>query len=117
MHGMQREDESSEPRVRNREALQYAREKNRDDSMQHEVEDVVAQWVVAPHPMLEPKRAVQERIVLLGGAEIRPNPPETGERTECGACNMRVIVPDKTRAQRWEIGEKHRAENRDREPR
>ena len=64
--------------------------------MQRDVREVVADGVVAPQARLDPERGVEERIVLLGGAELEPDALEAVESAERGARDVRVVVPEKS---------------------
>jgi hypothetical protein len=51
--------------------------------------------------MLQPKRAVQQGIVLLGGcqAEVDPDPPQTVERLKLRLGHVARIVPNQAASQ------------------
>ena len=64
--------------------------------MQKNIEQVIAQHGIAPEPVFQPERAVQNRIILLGGAQIEPDSPDTMERLQFRRGDMTVVVPQES---------------------
>src|ERR1039457_5135701 len=54
---------------------------------------MVAEYCVAPKAMLHPERAVQQRIVLLGGSEVEPDAPEAVKGLEIRPRHVARIIP------------------------
>ena len=108
--GMEREDRAGEPRALDGEPLGERDDEARRDHVQHDVHEVVAEHGVAPEARLDPERAVQERIVLLRGAELGPNAAQSIERAERGPGDMRVVVPDVLTEERGPVDEEGQAE-------
>ena len=63
--------------------------------MERRICKVVAKSRVTPEPVLDPKRAVEDRIVLLGRARLEPDPPQPVKRAQQGLGHMGVVVPEK----------------------
>ena len=80
------------------------------DHVQHDVHEVVAEHGVAPEARLDPERAVQERIVLLRGAEFGPDAAQSVERAERGLRDVRVVVPDVVAEERGPVDGEGQAE-------
>ena len=61
--------------------------------MQQHIRKVIPEDRVSPELMLHPEGAVQQRVILLGRAYIKPDSPETMQRPERRFSHMRVVVP------------------------
>jgi hypothetical protein len=75
-----------------------------------DVDEVIAGHGVAPEPVLDPEGRVQERVVLLGGAEVRPDPREPAQRTKIRPRQVRVVVPLELARGRGQVGEEDRGQ-------
>ena len=60
----------------NLEPPQDAEQQDGAEAVQEDVDEVIAGDGVAPEAVLHPERRVQQRVVLLGRAEVGPDPPE-----------------------------------------
>src|SRR5438094_10579867 len=49
--------------------------------------------------MLDPKRAMQQRVILLGRAQVEPYPPQASRRLQLRPRNMGLIVPEHSSVQ------------------
>ena len=78
--------------------------------MQQNIGKMVAERSVAPQPVLDPKCAVKQRIVLLGGMNVRPHLPQSGKRPEFGPRDMGIVIPDESALESGQIGDERRAE-------
>ena len=59
----------------NLQTSQYRQQQAYGNSVLQNVDYVIAGGSVAPEPVLEPKGAVQEWLVLLCGSHLKPDPP------------------------------------------
>ena len=75
---------------------------------------MVAHSRVAPQPVLDPERAVEDRIILLRGTELEPDPTEAGGGLQLGLGHVGVVVPEEAAVDRGVIGED--ADGREAEP-
>src|SRR3954453_17876170 len=73
---------------------------------------MIAEHSVAPQSMLQPERAVQERIVLLRRTQIEPDAPEATPRLQVRAGDVHVVVPDQAAAERGQIHQERRTDDR-----
>ena len=73
---MQREDQSREQRPAHLELPQDEHEEDGRRRMQSHAGEVIADERVAPQPMLEPERGMQQRVVLLRCAHLGPDAPQ-----------------------------------------
>src|SRR4051794_12274246 len=55
---------------------------------------MVTEGRVAPEPVLDPKRAVEDRVILLRRREVRPDAREAGARLQLGRGEVGLIVPE-----------------------
>ena len=55
---------------------------------------MVAQGGAAPEPVLDPEDAIDQRIVLLGGARLDPSADQAGEGMQFGSGKMSLVIPD-----------------------
>ena len=53
---------------------------------------------------------MEQRIILLGGAQFEPDAPETVERLQAARGHMAVVVPDQPAAERRDVSEQGGAE-------
>src|ERR1035438_2708135 len=78
--------------------------------MERRICKVVAKSRVTPEPVLDPKRAVEDRIVLLGRARLEPDPPQPVKRAQQGLGHRGAFAREKAAPYRREIGEKDRGQ-------
>ena len=70
---------------------------------------MVRQHGVAPERVLDPENGVDERIVLLGRAELGPDLHQTLPRAQLRLCDVSVVVPDRLPIPGGQIGKgRHR---------
>src|SRR5262249_46792212 len=70
-----------------------------------------------PQPVLEPKRGMQDRIILLRRADLEPDAAEAGERLQFGPRDVaRLIIPDEIAVQRGLINDERDERQREPEP-
>ena len=93
-------------------APQYQREQAGRGCVQPDVHQVVAKDRVTPKPVLKPEGAVEHRIVLLSGADLEPDLPQTVPRLECRSGDVGVVVPKQSASNARKIGEQNNAEER-----
>jgi hypothetical protein len=72
--------------------------------VQRDVDEVIAEHGIAPYAMFQPEGAVEERIILLRGAEIEPDAPETVQGTKIGAGHVHVVVPGQAAVEGGQAG-------------
>ena len=73
--------------------------------MQRHVDQVIAEHRIAPQSMLQPEGAVQQRVILLRGAEVEPDAPQTVQRLQVGPRDVHVVVPEQRAVQRGQVGD------------
>lgn len=93
---MEREDESRQHRSGNGQAPQNRNQQKRRKRMPQHIDKMIADDGVAPDLVLDPKRRVQKRIILLRRTDLGPNPPEPGPRLQGGARDVPGIIPQKS---------------------
>src|SRR5579862_2005194 len=71
---------------------------------------MVTGYGVAPQSMLEPEGGVEQRIVLLRCADLKPDTGEAGERLQFGRRDVRIVVPKDSAAQRRKIDQEEQEE-------
>jgi hypothetical protein len=91
---MEGEGAGRKERARDREPPKSHPQEPGRGPMQRHVEPVVAGSRVSPKAELQPERAVEEGVVLLGGAGLGPDPPETVQRGQLRSDQVGVVVPD-----------------------
>jgi hypothetical protein len=64
--------------------------------MQHDVGQVVSDDRIAPQFVLQPEGAVEHGIILLGGPELEPDPPQPMPRLEGRRGDVGGIVPEQS---------------------
>ncbi len=74
------------------------------ESMHNDVDQMVAQGVVRPELMLNPEGRVRQWVVLLSGARIEPNAPQSLGRAQIAAGDVAVVVPEDAAVPGWIIG-------------
>ncbi len=67
--------------------------------VQRQIHQVVSQRMIAPELVLDPKGAVQQRIVLLRRPHVEPDSSQTRWRAQVRPGNVRIIVPDEAALQ------------------
>src|SRR5262249_22224251 len=72
--------------------------------VKQDVEEVVTRRVVAPESVFQPKGAVENRIVLLGCADLEPDAPKAAQGGEGGSGDVVLVVPDTTCAKGAPVG-------------
>jgi hypothetical protein len=75
------------------------------------IRHVIADRGVSPQPVLQPKRAEEHRIILLGGAELGPDEPQSMHGSQRWLGHVGAVVPYKAAVEGGPVNEKrHRAE-------
>ena len=110
-YGMQGEKQRREPGAGHRQPSQDHAEQAGGGGMEQDVEQVVAQRRVTPQAVLDPKRRVQERVVLLRGADLEPDASQSVQRLQIRSGDMPGVVPDESAPEGGKIGDQGRAEN------
>ena len=64
---------------------------------------MVAQQVIAPEACLGPESGMGKRIVLLGGAELKPDTPKAAPGAQFRPGNVGVVIPDSSAVPGWTI--------------
>ena len=79
--------------------------------MQQNVYDMKENWIKSPQVIFNPKRAVNERIILQGRTDLKPDPVKPMHIPErCVPGYEIVIIPDETAADGWQIRDQQRGE-------
>jgi hypothetical protein len=91
---MGREQRGGKDRARHRKAAQHAEQQAGREGVQGDVDQVIPRSRVAPHPVLQPERAIEGRVVLLRGAGLEPDPPEAVKGPQARRGHMGIVVPD-----------------------
>src|SRR5690606_21477173 len=99
-----------------REALKEAGEEAGVGGVQEDVEEVVAERGIAPEFVFEPERGMEERVVLLGGADFEPDADEAAERLQVGAGDVAGVVPDEAGGKGGPVGDERGEEEEGEEP-
>ncbi len=76
-----------------------------------EGDEMIADRRIAPKSVLNPKCAVQQRIILLSRTEFAPDAPETRPGAQRLPGHMSIVVPDQSTAERGKIGAERCAKN------
>ncbi len=90
----------------------HQHQQRRARGVEQHVHQMIEERIDAEEPVLHPEKRMQERIVLLGGAELGPDADQTVERLECRLRDVVRVVPNKVIPQRRQVHE-HRGEKRD----
>ncbi len=93
---MEGEEEAGQPGAGQRETADEKNDKAGAESVQQDVEQMITDDSVAPDAVLQPEGAVEQRIVLLGCAEVKPDAPEPFQRLHGGPREMSVVIPERT---------------------
>ena len=72
--------------------------------MQSNVDEMIAGHRVPPESVLDPESAMQQRVVLLGRTQVKPDAPKALHRLQIGAGDVRRIVPQTRPIQSRSIG-------------
>ena len=83
----------------------------RGSVVQDDVDQVVAERLVAPEAVFDPECAVQDRIILLGGAEFEPDAPEAMQAAQSLLGHVSLVVPKQGAVQRRPISQEGGAKN------
>ena len=65
---------------------------------------MIAHDCISPEPVLEPKGAVEQRVVLLRGAEFGPDADQALGGAQLGLGHVGVVVPKHPAVQRRPVG-------------
>ena len=68
--------------------------------MQQHIEQMIAERGVAPQPVFDPKRRMQHRVELLGGAELKPDASQPGPRAQVRPGDVAGVIPKEPARQR-----------------
>jgi hypothetical protein len=96
---MEGEDGRGQRGPGNLEPPQDAEQQDGGEAVQKDVDEVIARGGVAPDAVLQPEGRVQQGVILLGGSEVRPDPPEPAQRAQLRPGDVCVVVPQE-RAER-----------------
>ena len=96
------------------EAPQHEREQAGRCRMQHDVGQVVSDDRIAPQFVLQPEGAVEHGIILLGGPELEPDPPQPMPRLEGRRGDVGGIVPEQSACEGRKVGQQGGGEERQR---
>src|SRR5947199_5594099 len=97
---MKRKEKRRNPRTWQCQPAQDRCEKTRGAGVKKNIHEMIPEGRIAPQAVLEPKRAVQKRVILFGGSDLGPDPPESMQRLQRGCRHVIAVVPDEIRAQR-----------------
>ena len=100
---MQSKDQPGKPCAGNGKASDDEDEQTGCENMLQHIDEVVAQDGVAPEPVLDPKSGIEKRVVLLGRAEVRPDPPQTVQRLHGRRRDVSGVVPEQASVERGPI--------------
>ena len=84
----------------------------RGQCVQRDVDEVVAERVVAPERGARSRTRVRDRVVLLRRADIEPDRPEPVQRSQRRAGDVPVVVPQQAAVPGGVIGKEQRGEER-----
>ena len=105
---MQRENERGQPGPRNRQPAQDQQQQGGRGRVQGHVEEVVADRRVPPHPVLDPEGRMQQGIILLGRADLEPDPSEPGQGAQRRRRHVVAVIPDEPCPKDRRVGRKGR---------
>ena len=108
LHRMQGEDGRRQVRPGDRQPPQDQGHHQGRQGVQPNVHQVVAERRVAPQLVLDPEGAVQQRVILLRGPEVEPDPVQSLPGTQFGAGYVRLVVPDESALPGRLINQEHR---------
>src|SRR5580700_9243222 len=77
---------------------------------------MIAENGVAPEPMLDPERGVEDGIILLHRPDFEPDPPQAMPGTQGAGGDVIAVIPKKTTVQAWPVGEQGDAIEPHRQP-
>jgi hypothetical protein len=73
---------------------------------------MVPDYPIAPDAVLDPKGAVEQRVVLLGGSGVGPDAPEAVEVAEIGTGDVAGVVPEEGAVDGGQVGGEGREDDR-----
>jgi hypothetical protein len=115
--GMQREQQCGEPHAGDPEASQDGSDEAGRGRVQEDVDQMIAGRPVAPQAVLDPECRVQQRIVLLGSADVGPDARKTGHGLKFGLCDVPgFVVPDEIGRERGKVCDEGGEENQHADP-
>ena len=100
---MKRENKTGQPRATDRKPPHQSDDQYGGQGVQKHIPDMVAKNTVAPNPMFNPERAVEHGVVLLGRAELKPDPSQPFQLTQLRPGDVSVVVPEKGAVERGQI--------------
>src|SRR5437764_10518200 len=83
------------PRYWHIEPTENLHEKEREDGVKQNGDDVIRQRPAVPKFVFQPKNCVEHGIVLRRGGRIGPDSRQTMERTQLGRCEVDIVIPDR----------------------
>ncbi len=110
VHRVQREQQRRQPSPWHGQPLQDQREENCRARMQQQGDQMVAERLVSPEPVLHPEHAMQQRIILLGRSRFDPYPAEAGQRAQSRSGHIVTVVPNESARERRPVGHNGRAD-------
>ena len=84
--------------------------------MEQDVEQTVAEGVIAPELVFDPERGMEKRIVLLGGGWFGPDFHQTVESTKVRLGDVSIVVPQKPTGERGPESQERGGKKREHEP-
>ena len=112
VHRMKREHERREPRPWHREPAENQPEQECRERVQADVEQVIGERVAAGQPMERPERGVEQRVVLLCGARLGPDPRQAVDPAQLRPRYVRVVIPQQAAVPRRLVGRDRDGEER-----
>ena len=78
--------------------------------------EMIAERCVAPQPVLDPERGVKQRVVLLGGMGVGPDPPQSRAGLQLGPGDMGAVIPDQPSVEGRPVACKRQPQDQRRSP-
>jgi hypothetical protein len=107
VHGVHREHRRRQPRRRQSQHTQQTPQQHRVERVQQDVDQVVADGVLPPQPVLEPEGRRGQRVVLvavLGPGDLRPDPAQARQRLHPAVVgHVHAVVDHEPRVQRRQV--------------
>lgn len=111
--GVQRESRRGEPGGGEGEAPKKSPEKERGGAVEQDVDEVIPERVKAPEPLLDPVGREDERVVLLVGRRVGPDPRQPRQAVQRRVLgDVGGVVPDEPGTENRQVRGDERDENR-----
>ena len=92
-------------------ATQNQGHQNGRTGVHEDVDQVVAERRVTPTSVLDPKHTMQQGVVLLRRVQVRPDLPQTVQRSQLRSGNVCIIIPNESTSPGRLVGQEHRDQN------